>query len=239
MNKLRKLLVILGILLGSTQLAIGIPVEPNLTKTKISSTSEQMLQLLSNWNFEVTNCQEDVAKIKHDVTGEVVCVVPNETIGIGQFIYNSNNKQLQPANIQAINQGSDVPQASDNQVSINSVAKTEDSRIEQVVFDFNNSYDYGACLDTILLAYENREVELDKADRNDCANHIFSIFGKNLSKDITLQLIQLADTYATTELATKLYPSLGIRRRVAINLGYVYDIDQENREILQHVTSNE
>ncbi len=131
-------------------------------------------------------------------------------------------------------------QVLNNQQYVNPVPETQDPRMEEIVFDFNNSYDYGTCLDAILLAYEDREFELELAPKNDCTNNVFSVFGQDLSKDITLQLIELANSHATTELGgTKLYPSLGLRRRVAINLGYIYDIDRKNNDVLQYVISEQ
>ena len=165
------------------------------------------------------------------------------------YIYDidrENNDILKYVSSQTINQYSDSSQATNNQDNqedfntFNTVPETEDPNIEQqIVFDFDNAYDYEICLDAILLAYENRKVELENAPKNDCANNIFSMFGQNLSKDTTLQLIQSADYYATQELGKRLYPSLGLRRRVAINLGYIYDIDQKNDDILKYLSSNQ
>lgn len=117
--------------------------------------------------------------------------------------------------------------------------RTDNPRINQLTFDFDNSYDYGACLDAILLAYENRNMELAQAPKNDCAMKILSSFGSNLSRDTALELIHSADTHATEVLGGKLYPSFGLRRRVAISTGYVYDIDVNNSEIMQYVISQE
>ena len=59
-----------------------------------------------------------------------------------------------------------------------------------------------------------------------------STFGTNISQELALQLIESANVRATEELENALYPVLGIRRRVAINLGYVYEIDRNNEDIL-------
>ena len=116
----------------------------------------------------------------------------------------------------------------------------KDPKINKIKFNFDNSYDYGACLDSILLAYEKRILELENSAKNQCTNEIFSVFGNQLSKDITLQLIYAANFHATQVLEDKLYPPLGLRRRVAINLGYVYEIDRQNEEILKYIqTVNE
>lgn len=113
--------------------------------------------------------------------------------------------------------------------------KTQNSAIQEFDFDFNNTYDYAACLDVILLAYERRNVELGNAFKNDCATDVLNTFGNNLSKDVALQLVESANSYATEELESPLYPSLGLRRRIAINLGYVYEMDKNNPDILKYI----
>ena len=116
-------------------------------------------------------------------------------------------------------------------------SKTTNSKAK-FTFDFNNTYDYGACLDVILLAYEQRNVELENTFKNDCATNVLNTFGNNLSKDIALQLVKAADLYVTEELEEPIYPTLGLRRRIAINLGYVYDTDKNNPDILKYINSD-
>ena len=82
----------------------------------------------------------------------------------------------------------------------------------------------------MLLAYEQRQIELETTPKNECAEEIFRVLGQNLSHDVTLQLVTAADKHATQELEDKLYPPLGLRRRVAINVGYVYEIDRNNSD---------
>lgn len=115
--------------------------------------------------------------------------------------------------------------------------KTSDSKANKFTFNFNNTYDYNACLDVILLAYEERNAELENVYKNDCATNVLNSFGNNLSKDVALQLVKSANSYATEELKNPLYPTLGLRRRIAINLGYVYDTDKNNPDILKYVDS--
>ena len=114
----------------------------------------------------------------------------------------------------------------------------QEDRAEEFSFSFNNTYDYAACLDIILLAYEQRNAELEKAFKNDCATDVLNTFGDNLSKDVALELVKSANTYATEKLENPLYPALGLRRRIAINLGYVYDTDKNNPDILKYVDSD-
>ncbi|HEY9767044.1 MAG TPA: hypothetical protein V6C71_00885 [Coleofasciculaceae cyanobacterium] len=111
----------------------------------------------------------------------------------------------------------------------------QNSKIKEFVFNFNNTYDYAACLDVILLAYEKRNAELEKVFKNDCATNVLNTFGNNLSKDAALQLIESANLHATEGLENPLYPTLGLRRRIAINLGYVYDTDKNNPDILKYI----
>ncbi len=111
----------------------------------------------------------------------------------------------------------------------------QNSKIKEFDFNFNNTYDYAACLDVILLAYEKRNAELEKVFKNDCATNVLNTFGNNLSKDAALQLIESANLHATEGLQNPLYPTLGLRRRIAINLGYVYDTDKNNPDILKYI----
>jgi hypothetical protein len=205
-----------------------------------SPTSNQMSELVSKWGFELTKCQENSAEIKHDLTGEIACVVPNQTVGAGKFIYNSANNEIRPVNPQQTSNSPPAPATTVNnrnnpQKNPAPASETDKSKIEQIEFTFNNSYDYGACIDAILLAYEQREVELENTKKNECANNVFKVFGNNLSKETALQLIKSADNHATKVLEDKLYPSLGLRRRVAIAVGYIYDIDKNNDEVLKYL----
>lgn len=104
-------------------------------------------------------------------------------------------------------------------------------------FNFYNTYDYNACLDVILLAYEERNAELENVYKNDCATNILDTFGSDLSKDVALELVKSANLYATEKLENPLYPTLGLRRRIAINLGYVYDTDKNNPDILKYINT--
>ncbi|MEM7595155.1 MAG: hypothetical protein AAF383_27265 [Cyanobacteria bacterium P01_A01_bin.83] len=112
---------------------------------------------------------------------------------------------------------------------------TTDNQTQEFAFDFNNTFDYAACLDVILLAYEQRYAELENAFKSDCATKVLNVFGKNLSQEVALKLVKSADFYATEELESPLYPTLGLRRRIAINLGYVYETDKNNPDILKYV----
>ena len=115
-----------------------------------------------------------------------------------------------------------------------SESKTQSSKIQKFVFDFTNTYDYAACLDVILLAYEKRHAELENVYKNDCATGVLNTFGNNLSKKEAFELVESADLYATEGLESPLFPTLGLRRRIAIHLGYVYDTDKNNPDILKY-----
>ena len=114
-------------------------------------------------------------------------------------------------------------------------SETENSSAKKFAFDFNNTYDYASCLDIILLSYEKRNIELGNAAKNDCGTNVLKTFGDNLSKSDALRLVEAADRYATEDLANPLYPTLGLRRRIAINLGYVYKTDKNNPDILKYI----
>lgn len=232
MNQITKLLIIVGFAVG---------IQPTIavsSKSQPTQNSNQMIQLSTQWGFNVTDCQGEVAEIKHDVTGEVACVVPDARIGSGKYVYDPTNNQIrQIAEEPTSSPPVQNPVSTSNEYA-NPTPATKDPRVEQITFDFNNSYDYSVCLDAVLLAYEQRLTELEKLSKNDCANNILNTFGTTLSKDTTLAIVKSANNYATKALEDKLYPSFGLRRRIAIALGYVYDLDKNNSEILKYVTSN-
>ena len=107
------------------------------------------------------------------------------------------------------------------------------TQVGAFTFTFDNAFDYSSCMDIILLAHEQRISDLQQARQNQCANDVLATFGTNISRGLALQLVEAANTHATEKLESSLYPVLGIRRRVAINLGYIYDIDRNNPEVLK------
>ncbi|VEP18413.1 exported hypothetical protein [Hyella patelloides LEGE 07179] len=319
MKKLVKVSAVLGIILG-TQSAIATPFQAEVSQTEASEqTPNQMIELLQDWGFETVECQGDVVNMKHDVTGEIGCAVPDGEIQAGNFIYNSAENTISPMTAEQSNQleaeatpqnppidnagaaeteeqsatpqnppidnagaaeteeqsatpqtspidnagaaeteeQSATPQTSpiDNAGAAeteeqnatpqtplidNSVAaETEEqsAKAQEFVFGFDNAYDYSACLDVILLAYEGRQSALERVSKNQCARNVLSTFGTNLSKDAAFQLVKSANAHATEVLRNPLYPVFGIRRRVAINFGYVYDLDENNSDILELINS--
>jgi hypothetical protein len=222
-------------MLLNIQPAAAIPSPSAIAQTEISPTTNQMMKLAASWGFELTRCQGNVAIIRHDITGEKACIVPNSHIGVGKFVYDSAKNQIHPETVQ---ETSSSLENLEKKEYVNPQPQTKDPRINQIVFNFDNVYDYSTCLDIILLAYEDRQLELQNTTKNECAENILNLLGNNLSKDLALQLIASADIYATQTLENRLYPPLGLRRRVAINIGYVYDIDKNNDDILKYVSAN-
>ena len=227
--------LIIGITFAiQSTLSISSQAEGVQTETS-KQTSNQMKQLLKSWGLELTKCQGNVVQITHDVTGEKGCVVPNKKLPAGNFIYNSATHTISSMTTQQASQ-SETPQKPETKPKPELAdSKAQDRKIKEFVFDFNNTYDYAACLDVILLAYERRNAELENVYQNDCATNVLNTFGKNLSKDVALQLVELANLHATKGLEDPLYPSFGLRRRIAINLGYVYDTDKNNPDILKYI----
>ena len=107
------------------------------------------------------------------------------------------------------------------------------TRLGDFAFTFDNAFDYSSCIDIILLAHEQRIGDLEQARQNQCANEVLATFGTNISRELALELVEASNIHATEKLERSLYPVLGIRRRAAINLGYVYDIDRNNPEVLK------
>ena len=225
MHKIIKILLSTAVVLG-IQPVVASPSKPEIVvDTTISQAPNQMMQLADSWGFTLTECQGNVAVIRHDITGEEACIVPTSELKAGEFVYDSANNKIYSETIQQTSEYEAEP-------------ATRAANTQEIVFDFTNSYDYSTCLDNILLAYENRQVELQHSAKNECANNILNTFGNRLSEETALELITAANTYATQDLDIQLYPPFGLRRRVAINFGYVYDIDRNNEEILKYVSAN-
>ncbi|MGI0480478.1 hypothetical protein ACN4EE_06775 [Geminocystis sp. CENA526] len=128
-------------------------------------------------------------------------------------------------------------------IYINPQPRSIDPRIQNIVFTFNNSYEYGKCLDILLLAYEGRIEQLERTSNamgiDNCGQQILEIFGNNINADQMLQLIDLANFRATSLLNNKIFPSYGLRRRIAIKLGYIYEIDLNDRQMLEYAKSSQ
>ena len=168
--------------------------------------------------------------------------MPSRFILFVQILVKKMKKFLQVISIIGINLAVQsvllIPASAQIETEPNSVQpEIPNSKANEFTFDFYNTYDYNACLDVILLAYEERNTELENVYKNDCATNVLNTFGSDLSKEVALQLVKSANLYATEKLQNPLYPTLGLRRRIAINLGYVYDTDKNNPDILKYVDS--
>jgi hypothetical protein len=151
---------------------------------------------------------------------------------------NINQPVLIPENQQNNQQTPQILQP----VHINPKPQMTDPRIQHITFTFTNVADYGDCLDILLLSYENRPEQVTRTigaqGGNACAEQIFSVFGNNLNRDVMLQLIELANFRATSLLAGKLFPSYGLRRRIAMHFGYLYEMDLDDPKMLQYAKKN-
>lgn len=211
--------------------AQNIPPQPQIINGQ-QLPQPSISEMLIGWGYTPTNCQENTVQIRHKITGEIACVSPNEKLGAGKFVYDPQSNQIRPEN------NSNLQANSNNQASLghtNPIPQNKDPRIAQMSFSFNSLHDYGNCVDAILLAYEGQENSLRQLQGNKCVDNFTQIFGTQISSDIALQLIDSANFYATNLLQTTLYPLYGLRRQVTKKLGYVYEIDSQNSEILQYV----
>ena len=125
---------------------------------------------------------------------------------------------------------------------VNPRPETRDRDISRRLFSFNNLYSYNNCLDHIMLSYEGRNqylrtLEPEKIE-NSCIEEIFNAVGTDLDRDQLLELIELADRRAELiSVQEKLYPGYGIRRRIALQVGYVYDLDRRDPQVCSLVSS--
>ena len=93
-------------------------------------------------------------------------------------------------------------------------------------FTFKNALQYGNCLEDILQLYQAGARFRLEGRRSQCRTDVFQAYqGKQLPKEVALELVQVADFYATSLLSVKLYPLGGQRQRVRQMFGFVYAID--------------
>jgi hypothetical protein len=100
-------------------------------------------------------------------------------------------------------------------------------------FAFTNVLEYSDCLAAILDAYLSTDSSLPTR-QNLCQVNIQQAAGNDgLSHSEALELISAADFYSTHFLARALYPPKGLRLRIAENFGFIYQIDQNDPEVLR------
>lgn len=108
--------------------------------------------------------------------------------------------------------------------------------VSRQLFDFNNLHTYNTCLDHIILSYEGRNrylrvLEDEGKFQDSCIEEIFDTFGTDLDRDLVLELLEVADDRAQTLSVDEVYPGYGIRRRIALQLGYLYEIDRNDEQV--------
>ncbi len=101
-------------------------------------------------------------------------------------------------------------------------------------FTFTNALEYSHCLEDILRLYQAGAKFRPEDRRSTCRDDIFQAYrNRPLPKEQALELIQMADFYATSLLSVRLYPLAGQRQRVRQWFGFVYAIDAKERIMLR------
>jgi len=101
-------------------------------------------------------------------------------------------------------------------------------------FTFTNALEYSHCLEDILRLYQTGAKFRPEDRRSTCRDDIFQAYrNRPLPKEQALELIQMADFYATSLLSVRLYPLAGQRQRVRQWFGFVYAIDAKPPMVLQ------
>ncbi|MGK7944971.1 MAG: hypothetical protein AB4058_10935 [Microcystaceae cyanobacterium] len=215
--------------------------QPRPTIIPATSSNVSLGQKLQKWGFVPVACNDNVVRVQSQ--SETVCVQPTSELPLGNYNYDSVSNQIQP-----INNATNLPLTSS---SSESSRLTPDSVSAHNVFKFTNLYDYSSCLDDILLVYEGRlrrengqitliypEMSRIHEKKSNCIDKVIDIYGNRLNNQQTYELLNLANFRATQLLDARLYPPRGIRRRAAQLVGFIYEIDRTNAEILQLVPSN-
>ncbi len=199
----------------------------NTSPPTIINNSSSFQQKLVDWGFVLQNCLVDAVVITDLSTQEKVCVKPTNQLNPGNYIYDAVANQIRPDT--RVNQAT-APSVNQNVIEnyTNPTPRSSDPRIAEVVFDFMEIYSYNNCLDALLLLYEGR----NPVGNNSCLQNVTTVFGNQISRDVMLELVDIANVRATSLLPKRIYPAYGIRRRVAQSIGYVYEIDVDNLEII-------
>ena len=142
---------------------------------------------------------------------------------------------LQPT-IERIQPTSEViqPVAPQNIPSISSVSNPFKPTQSTVQFIFTNGLQYSNCLEDILQLYLVGPQFRTEGRKSSCRADIFQAYkGKQMPKQQALELIQMADFYATSLLTSKLHPPKGQRQRVRQMFGFIYAIDANDQTVLR------
>ena len=108
------------------------------------------------------------------------------------------------------------------------------SSLGNLELTFSTLYEYNNCLDELMLIYEGRLNRTGYGSlKSPCAVEVVKLYGNPPTREEMLEILDLANFRATKLLDNPVYPALGIRRRVIQNTGYVYDIDENNPEVLR------
>ncbi|XHX79071.1 MAG: S-layer homology domain-containing protein [Stenomitos frigidus ULC029] len=93
-------------------------------------------------------------------------------------------------------------------------------------FTFNTPGAYSRCVEDILQLYQERQKLQRNGRTSDCLAEVFQTYTeKGLSRNQAFELIQAANTYATTTFSSKLYPPKGQRLRIQKLFDFVYRVD--------------
>lgn len=208
----------------------------------IINNNSSLQQKLMDWGFSMSNCDGNVVSIRDLSTQEIACIKPNQQISSGNYVYDRVTNQIRPdTNVNQINTRSATQNSENQNIEevvienyVNPMPSNTDPRIADVVIDFVDIYGYNNCLDALLLLYEGR----NPVGNNSCLQNVTEVFGNQISRDVMLELVDIANVRATSLLPRKLYPAYGLRRRVAQSVGYVYEIDVDNPEMIRLAQSS-
>ncbi|WP_330203044.1 hypothetical protein [Cyanobacterium sp. Dongsha4] len=208
----------------------------------IINNNSSLQQKLMDWGFSMSNCDGNVVSIRDLSTQEIACIKPNQQISSGNYVYDRVTNQIRPdTNVNQINTRSATQNSENQNIEevvienyVSPMPSNTDPRIADVVIDFVDIYGYNNCLDALLLLYEGR----NPVGNNSCLQNVTEVFGNQISRDVMLELVDIANVRATSLLPRKLYPAYGLRRRVAQSVGYVYEIDVDNPEMIRLAQSS-
>ena len=205
-----------------------------------------------DWGFQITECERRSARIIHSQSREIICVaakgnlLPTKTYEYDpqQNILMEVDLSEDVATFREVDRPEDVTTFEEVDRP-EDVARSESfdtaepqissgSNLENLELTFSTLYEYNNCLDELMLIYEGRLNRTGYGSlKSPCAVEVVKLYGNPPTREEMLEILDLANFRATKLLDNPVYPALGIRRRVIQNTGYVYDIDENNPEVLR------
>jgi hypothetical protein len=175
-----------------------------INNLKKMERNERNLAIIRDWGLTLATCGDRAVSILIDANK--YCTEPVSELAIGTYKYIRSEDRLEPI-----------------------AANSSDTLAVVPKFTFTSLKGYGDCLEDIIRFYENTAQFQQNSRMSDCLPEIFQTYASTgISQSQALDLISAADAYATSRLASRLFPFPGQRRRINRLFGFTYEIDMNS-----------